>query len=61
MDTEYLKKNIGPILVKCCAEVVERRPQDPIEYISQYLYKYIANEKANQEVSNKLYNMTAIS
>ena len=50
MDTEYLKKNLGKVLIKCCTEVIERRPQDPIEYISQYLYKYIENEKESKKV-----------
>ena len=62
MDTEYLRKQVGGCLVNCLAEVVQKRPFDPIEYIAQYLYKYLENEenakKVNTIVDSKTHFMT---
>lgn len=54
MDTEYLQKQVGGCLVECLAEVVQKRPFDPIEYIAQYLYKYLDNQENAKTVS--IYN-----
>ena len=51
MDTAYLKTNFGECLTRCLAEVSEKRPRDPIEYIAQWLYKHIENQKHYAEVS----------
>jgi len=36
----YLENAIGKPLVKAVAEVCEKRPADPIEYIASFLHKY---------------------
>ncbi|ELT96295.1 hypothetical protein CAPTEDRAFT_151680, partial [Capitella teleta] len=43
MDSDYLKKHVGPCLVDCLAEVSQKRPGDPVEYIAEWLHKYIDN------------------
>ena len=44
MDTAYLKKTLGDSLTQCLSEVAEKRPRDPIEYIAQWMYKFIENK-----------------
>ena len=51
MDTVYLKTNFGECLTHCLTEVSEKRPRDPVEYIAQWLYKYIENQKHAAAVS----------
>lgn len=50
MDTAYLKKTLGDSLSRCLAEVSEKRPRDPIEYIAQWMYKYIENQNFDAQV-----------
>jgi len=39
MDTAYLQRVIGAQLVECLAEVCQKRPVDPVEYIAFWLRK----------------------
>jgi hypothetical protein len=40
----------GPILIHGLAEIVERRPIDPIEYLAKFLYKQVDNRHAQEQV-----------
>lgn len=51
MDTAYLKQSVGDSLSRCLAEVSEKRPRDPIEYIAQWLYKHVENQNFIAQVN----------
>jgi len=42
-EVEYLKKNLGPVLVAALAEICIRRPADPIEYLGKPLSVNVGN------------------
>lgn len=55
MDTAYLKNNLGSCLTQCLAEISEKRPRDPIEFMAQWLYKYKENVLYISKVSISQY------
>jgi hypothetical protein len=50
MDAAYLKATVGPALADALARVSVAHPDDPIDFIAQYLYKVNANAEDGKKV-----------
>jgi len=49
-DTAYLKQAVGDVLAKGVAETCNARPEDPIEFLAQFLLKSVADEAADKQL-----------
>ena len=49
-EAQYVASTVGPALAKAMAEVVLKKPIDPVEYLANYLYKHVANLKQREAV-----------
>jgi ankyrin repeat protein len=45
-EAQYVSRTVGSALSRGLAEIVQRRPGDPIEYLANYLHKFVQNTKA---------------
>ncbi|KAL8186828.1 UNVERIFIED_CONTAM: hypothetical protein K2H54_013848 [Gekko kuhli] len=52
MDVQYLKECLGDCLVEGLAQVAERQPADPIDFLACWLYRYQKN--LNKEEKRKI-------
>ena len=52
-ESGYLAGSVGKALQVALAEVAEKRPPDPIEYLATCLYKHSSNIQRAQEVSER--------
>lgn len=50
VDGKYVAQHLGTALTLALAEIAERRPKDPVEYLSMWLYKYRENMDHNTMV-----------
>ncbi|XP_065677835.1 DPY30 domain-containing protein 1-like [Hydra vulgaris] len=48
MDSEYLKQHVGLALSLGLSEICQKRPSDPIGYLSAWLKKYVRNREENE-------------
>lgn len=54
-EVEYLKKNLGPILVASLADICIRRPADPIDFLGHWLLRWRYNEELKRrDIQNTL-------
>ncbi|CAF0911424.1 unnamed protein product [Adineta steineri] len=49
IEAKYLTSSVGPVLIRGLAEIVERRPHDPIEYLATFLYKQVENTRTQKQ------------
>lgn len=57
VDAKYLAAVLGPLLTKVLAEVADKRPWDPIEFIAKWLHHHaegVYKEKQEEEALKKL-------
>lgn len=54
LDAKYIAEVLGQPLTSALAEVAEKRPWDPIEYLAQWLYKYKSNQAYHQKVGLRI-------
>lgn len=65
MEVEYLQKALGNVLAKCLSEVVMAQPDDPVDYMGQWLKHYarqlqeIQDERLKREVQAKIDQLEA--
>ncbi|CAH1789801.1 unnamed protein product [Owenia fusiformis] len=57
IDSRYLADQLGEALQLALAEVADKRPWDPIEYLAQWLYKHAENLKNDEEERKEKYNL----
>ena len=50
MDVEYLKQDVAAALEEGLAHVVKYQPDDSVEFLGQFLLKYVNNKKAEAQV-----------
>ena len=53
MDADFLKKHVGDALTGGMSAVNLYQPADPVEFLGQYLLKYVANAEQNERVGWK--------
>ena len=53
-EAQYVASTVGPVLTKAMAEIVLKKPMDPVEYLANYLYKHVDNMKRREEVKHSL-------
>lgn len=55
IEAQYVARTVGPALSKGLAEVVEKRPADPVEYLANFLHKFVENRRdAEKEEENRI-------
>lgn len=50
MDSEYLKRHVGAALSLGLSEVCQKKPADPIDYLANWLRKFVQNEENKRQV-----------
>lgn len=60
VDGKYVSYNLGSALTLALAEIAERRPWDPIEYLAHWLYKYRENIDFNKKVNITLQHSSMV-
>ena len=48
MDAEYLKASVGTVLSAGIAETVLMRPDDPVDYLAQFMLKSVADDSKSK-------------
>ncbi len=49
-EGQYVAQTVGLALSKGLIEIIEKRPVDPVEYLSNFLYKFVENKNQQEKV-----------
>ena len=60
MDVEYLKQDVAAALEEGLATVVKYQPDDQVEFLGQYLLKYVNNKRAEAQVRPTLVDLIVV-
>ena len=52
-DAEYIKTTVGAVLAKGVAETLASSPEDPVQYLGQWLHRHVSNVKFEETVARK--------
>jgi len=61
MDAEYLKSAVGDVLSKGVAATCANKPEDPIEYLAQFLLKSVADEASSKALETEKATAAAVA
>ena len=53
MDNKYLVNNVGDALSTALAAMALEQPQDPVEFLGNFLVKFVQKQSVAQKVRNK--------
>lgn len=54
MEAQYVSKTVGPAIAQGLAEIIQKKPNDPVEYLANFLYKFVQNsEQMTQDKENE--------
>ena len=53
MDSEYLKQHVAKALKFGLSEICQKKPSDPIQYLSEWLLKYVENMEHQKRLAQE--------
>lgn len=57
MDNKYLANNVGDVLSRALAAMAFEQPQDPVEFLGNFLVQRVHKQSAAQKVSRRMFGM----
>ena len=58
-EAGYLKDTVGAVLAKGLAETLASNPEDPVQYLGQWLHRHVGNVKVKEALDKKLADQVA--
>lgn len=49
LEAQYVAQTVGPAISQGLAEIIQKRPADPVEYLANFLYKFSENKNQQQK------------
>ena len=58
-EADFLKSTVGAVLAKGVADTLASNPEDPVQYLGQWLHRYVGNVKVKEALDKKLSDQAA--